>query len=101
MTDCFLDASADRLNSAAGRYDSSAPFLRTSTRSTTPGASSIYCSVHDLALFGMFHLKDHVPSQKSILSNHSIEQMQAPSLLTGGKSQYGLSLWIQEDLHGY
>ena len=29
MTDCFLDASADRRNSAAARYDSSPPFSRT------------------------------------------------------------------------
>jgi len=53
MKDCFLDASVDRPNSAAARYDSSPPFSRTPLkRSTAPGASSAYCSVHDLALFG-------------------------------------------------
>jgi hypothetical protein len=70
-------------------------------RSTAQGASSVYCSVHDLALFGMFHLKDHLASQKRILSDSSIEQMQAPSLTSGGESQYGMSWWVQKDLNGF
>jgi CubicO group peptidase (beta-lactamase class C family) len=102
MTDCFLDASVDRTNSAAARYDSSPPFSRTPLkRSTAPGASSAYCSVHDLALFGMFHLKDHLASQKRILSDRSIAQMQAPSLSSGEEFQYGLSWWVQENLNGF
>jgi CubicO group peptidase (beta-lactamase class C family) len=102
MTDCFLDASVDRTNSAAVRYDSSPPFSRTPPkRSTAPGASSAYCSVHDLALFGMFHLKDHLASQKRILSDRSIDQMQAPSLPSGEEFQYGLSWWVQENLNGF
>jgi len=70
-------------------------------RSTTPGASGVYCSVHDLAMFGIFHLKDHIASQKRILSDAAIGEMQAPSLDPKVQQQYGLSWWIQNDLHGY
>lgn len=102
MKSCFLDADLNASNSAAARYDSSPPFSPTpATRSTVPGASSVYCSVHDLALLGMFHLKDHLASQKRILSDRAIEQMQASSLRSGGESQYGLSWWVQEDLNGF
>jgi CubicO group peptidase (beta-lactamase class C family) len=102
MTGCFLDTELAHRSLAAARYDSSLPFLRTpSKRSTAPGASSIYCSVHDLALFGMFHLKDHLASQKNILSDGSIGQMQVPSFASGDESQYGLSWWVQENLNGF
>ena len=102
MADCFLDASPELMKSAAAQYDSSPPFSRTTAkRSTAPGASSVYCSVHDLALFGMYHLKDHLASQKRILSDRSIDEMQAPSLSSKEGAQYGLSWWVQEDLHGY
>lgn len=102
MKSCFLDGNTDRMNSAAVRYDSSPPFSPTPPkRSTAPGASSVYCSVHDLALLGMFHLKDHLASQKRILTDGSIDQMQAPSLPSREEFQYGLSWWVQEDLNGF
>jgi CubicO group peptidase (beta-lactamase class C family) len=101
MANCSLDASTVTENPPAARYDQSPPFVRTPLkRSTSPGASSAYCSVHDLAMFGMFHLKDHMPSQRRILSDHAIELMQAPSL-DPGESQYGLSWWVQDDLNGF
>jgi hypothetical protein len=49
----------------------------------------------------MFHLKDHLPSQRKILSDHAIEVMQSPSLDPGEESQYGLSWWVQKDLNGF
>jgi CubicO group peptidase (beta-lactamase class C family) len=102
MKDCFLDSNTPRMQKAAVRYDSShpnVPMLR--ERSTTPGASSMYCSVHDLALFGMFHLKNHLTSQRQILADHSIDKMQKSLVPAGDGSQYGLGWWIQENLHGY
>lgn len=102
MTDCSLGAKTDRQNPPAVRYDQSAPFVRMPpVRSTTPGASSVFCSVHDLAAFGMFHLKDHLFSQKRILSDRTIELMQANSLDSKEETQYGLSWWVQQDLHGF
>jgi hypothetical protein len=49
----------------------------------------------------MFHLKDHPALQKRILSDHFIDQMQAPSLSSGEEFQYGLSWWVQENLNGF
>jgi CubicO group peptidase (beta-lactamase class C family) len=34
-----------------------------------------WASVHDLVRFGMFHLKDHLPDQKAILSDRTIDGM--------------------------
>jgi hypothetical protein len=102
MANCSLDTTTDTANAPAARYDQSPPFARTPPkRSTSPGASSAYCSAHDLAMFGMFHLKDHLPSQRRILSDHAIELMQSPSLDPGEESQYGLSWWVQNDLNGF
>lgn len=102
MSDCTIDPAPDGKNPAAARYDQRPPFVRTpSKRSTAPGASSVYCSVHDLVRFGMFHLRDRLPSQKKILSKYSIELMQSPSLDPGEQSQYGLSWWVQNDLNGF
>ena len=98
MTDCFVDAGADRPASAAVRYNSSPSHPRTlPKRSSAPGASAVWCSAHDLALFGMFHLKDRLASQKKIMSDRSIAQMQSPSLPPGEDSQYGLSWRIQQN----
>jgi hypothetical protein len=49
----------------------------------------------------MFHLKDHLASQRRILSDRSIDQMQEPSLPLGEEFQYGLSWWVQKDLNGH
>src|SRR5262245_60168737 len=41
-----------------------------------PGASAVYASAHDLVRFGMFHLKSHLPDQKAILKDETIDEMQ-------------------------
>ena len=69
--------------------------------SASPGASGIYTSAHDLALFGMFHLKAHLANQKPILSDKSIEMMQDSTVATDGSARYGLGWWVDEDLNGY
>ena len=69
--------------------------------SASPGASAIYTTAHDLALFGMFHLKAHLPNQKPILSDKSIDVMQNSTVATDGSSRYGLGWWVDEDLNGY
>ncbi len=38
-----------------------------------PGGSAVFCSAHDLVRFGMFHLKAHLPDQKAILSDQTID----------------------------
>ena len=40
-----------------------------------PGASAVFSSAHDLVRFGMYHLKDKLPEQKSILEEKTRDLM--------------------------
>ena len=48
-----------------------------------PGAGGVYSSAHDLVRFGMFHLKDHLSDQSSILTDASIDEMHRATMNTG------------------
>ena len=61
-----------------------------------PGASAVYCSAHDLVRFGMFHLKQHLPDQKAILSEETLNEMQRISTYQNGIEGYGLG-WATYD----
>ena len=67
---------------------------------TLPGGSVLYCSAHELALFGMFHLKARQPGQKSVLSDAGIDGMQHPAV-AAGDAQQSLAWRITENQHGY
>lgn len=102
MSSCSVGPDLTLKKGQASRYAIGAPPLKKSvSRSSTPGASGVYCSAHDLAMFGAFHLKDHAASQQKILSDEAISEMQAPSLDPKEQQQYGRAWWIQKDLHGY
>jgi CubicO group peptidase (beta-lactamase class C family) len=60
------------------------------------GASAIYSSAHDLVRFGLFHLKAHLPDQKAILSDSSIDAMHEATMRTGPDSGYGVG-WATAD----
>ena len=65
------------------------------------GASAVYASAHDLVRFGLFHLKAHLPDQKAILSDESIDAMHASTMSSGKTSGYGVG-WATADLpNGY
>jgi CubicO group peptidase (beta-lactamase class C family) len=73
----------------------------------TPDSSSDYlsfsgwASVHDLALFAAYHLKEHRPDQRPILTDGAIDSMQTVTVATGsGTQRYGLGWWI-EDRFGF
>lgn len=101
MTHCSLDKNPRQKNTAA-RYDSGEGGKSTVQQGKPgSGASSVYCSAHDLALFAMFHLKDHLHEQKQILSGPSIDAMQMSSVALGNRQSYGLSWSINDDLYGY
>lgn len=57
--------------------------------SDTPGAADIYSSVHDLLLFGMFHLDEKLPEQQKILNASTFARMKEGTALRG-ISKYGL-----------
>jgi len=64
-----------------------------------PGGSAIYASAHDLARFGMFHLKSHLPDQKPILSDRAIDDMQQPTADAGNGQGYGIG-WATNEYAG-
>ncbi len=55
-----------------------------------PGASAVYASAHDLVRFGMFHLKTHLPDQKAILSDASLDEMHRPTMKAEEAWSYGV-----------
>jgi CubicO group peptidase (beta-lactamase class C family) len=68
------------------------------TRSHVP-AADLYASAHDLAQFGLFHLKAHLPEQQQILSDKSIDEMK-DTTVPMGDAAYGLGWHIRRDAKG-
>lgn len=66
-----------------------------------PGASAVFSSAHDLVRFGMFHLKAHLPDQKAILSDETIDEMQRPTAEINKGSGYGMGWRSVENYMGY
>jgi len=64
-----------------------------------PGASEIYSSAHDMALFGMFSLKAHLPNQAAILSDALIDAMHKPSVFFSPGAGYGIG-WQSDTRNG-
>lgn len=61
-----------------------------------PGASAIYCSVHDLMRFCMFHFKQTLPDQKAILSEETLDEMQVPTARQSALERYGVGWRIYD-----
>lgn len=75
----------------AVRYDDDGtPLVRYQT--DTPGSSEVYSSAHDLARFGMFHLKDHLADQKPILSDAELDEMHRPTIPEGNVPRAGYAI---------
>ena len=55
-----------------------------------PGGSAVFASAHDLIRFAMFHLKNHLPDQRPIISDESIDEMHRPTALENDGSGYGI-----------
>ena len=55
-----------------------------------PGASAVFCSAHDLARFGMFHVKSHRADQRAILSDATIDALHTPTVTVDGNTGYGV-----------
>ena len=65
-----------------------------------PGASAVFSSVHDLLLFGMFHLKIPAADRKAILSSERLDQMHTLVLEREPGKGYRLGWGITNDLYG-
>jgi CubicO group peptidase (beta-lactamase class C family) len=64
-----------------------------------PGGSAVYASAHDLVRFGMFHLKAHLPDQKAILKDETIDEMHKATSDMGPNTGYGIG-WITNEYPG-
>ena len=88
------------------QYDSIAPrYLENKNISPyfnvmSNGGGGICSSTHDLLLFGMFHLKNHLLSQKQILRDSTISLMQSNKDSKVVHSNYRLG-WNETYIHGY
>ncbi|MHC9086075.1 serine hydrolase domain-containing protein [Luteimonas sp. RIT-PG2_3] len=66
-----------------------------------PGGSAVYASAHDLIRFAMFHLKNHLPDQKQILDDATIDAMHKPTASEGkGPDAGGYGVGFGFDLKG-
>lgn len=54
------------------------------------GASAVYSSAHELLRFGMFHLKNHLQDQKTILTDENIDEMQRLTMKIKDNAGYGI-----------
>jgi len=66
-----------------------------------PGASAVYASAHDLALFALFHMKEHLAEQRPILSDAAIDEMQVATAQSQGGSGYGVGWGSGDTRRGY
>jgi hypothetical protein len=60
----------------------------------------LFCSAHELALFGMFHLKARHPAQKAVLSDAAIAGLQDPAVVDGNV-RHSLAWSINDNQFGY
>jgi len=101
MTSCSLPVASQLSNKNAAQYDSASRKRTPFQLSDTPGASSAFCSAHDLALFGMFAMKSHLANQKQILSDKSLDEMLHPTVQTEDGEKYGFGWSLQPDYYGF
>jgi CubicO group peptidase (beta-lactamase class C family) len=64
-----------------------------------PGGSAVFASAHDLATFGMFHLKNRLPG-RPILTNRSIDEMHRGTATISPGSGYGIGWRIDSGQSG-
>jgi len=102
MQNSFLGTSLNYKNIAARYNSDSARSRAPDVVSYTPGASSVYSSVDDLAKFAMLFLKDQVNGGKKIISNNSIDYMEN-SLVSSGEANrfHGLGWSIDTNYYGF
>jgi CubicO group peptidase (beta-lactamase class C family) len=66
-----------------------------------PGGSAVFSSAHDLIRFGMFHLKTHLPNQRAILADETIDEMKIGTVEADNRNRYGIGWASCDDSFGY
>jgi CubicO group peptidase (beta-lactamase class C family) len=62
-------------------------------------AADVYSNAHDMAKFGLFHLKARLLDQRQILSDKGIDEMQTATVPMGD-AEYGIGWHIRKDSKG-
>jgi CubicO group peptidase (beta-lactamase class C family) len=101
MSDCALELSAELSKRAAAQYDHASQARSRVRISDHPGASSEHCSVHDLALFGMFMISQSAAGRGQILSRESRSAILHSTVEAADGQRYGIGWWMNPNLHGY
>ncbi|HEY5759205.1 MAG TPA: serine hydrolase domain-containing protein [Steroidobacter sp.] len=96
MKNTSVDIVPGRERQAATRYDRDGTPLPCYDFDH-PGASAVFSSAHDVALFGMFHLKDPLRGQRLILTDAQLDTMHRPA---AADVPYGLGFSV-DDHNGY
>ena len=91
MNHCGLGGARD----VAANYDEYSHKRSPRQISGTPGASAVYCSAHDLALFALFQLKDHRSTQRQILPDAAIDELHRPVSDVSGQ-RYAIGWWTED-----
>jgi CubicO group peptidase (beta-lactamase class C family) len=94
MQNCGIALGASASKPVAASYNEDTHARSPSRVSGHEGASGLYCSAHDLLLFGSFNLKQNL-DPASPLNSQDIDQMHSAQPGTGGN--YGFGWWIRKD----
>lgn len=103
MTHAAIDVPDDLKEFAAERYTKDLdpiPFYDFDH----PGASAVFCSAHDLATFGMFHLGQLPPAKQKLLDPETLAQMHRPTQPVPERDHdcyYSIGWLICKDEHGH
>jgi CubicO group peptidase (beta-lactamase class C family) len=101
MSDCALEFSAELSKRTAAQYDQTSRARSPARSSDHPGASSEHCSVHDLALFGMFMTDQNASGRGQILSKESRYSILHSTVEAADGERYGIGWWMNPNLYGY
>jgi CubicO group peptidase (beta-lactamase class C family) len=101
MSDCALELTAELSKRAAAQYDHTSHARSPARSSDHPGASSEHCSVHDLALFGMFMINQGASGRGQILSKESRYAILHSTVEAAEGERYGIGWWMKPNLYGY
>ena len=85
LHDSFFDTNKGRLANEALLYDEQERRIP-QYFTATPPSGGLYVSAHDLALFGLFNLKNYLPDQVPVLSDHLIDELHRPVFFGGSRS---------------
>ncbi|MEO9070111.1 MAG: serine hydrolase domain-containing protein [Ginsengibacter sp.] len=105
MTNSFVQNANRKGIQIAKKYDAGLKVLPDILNNTS-GAGNIYSSLHDMALFAMFHLKDSVKNQLQILPKGEIDLMhyyvdKNALYQYYDSTTYGLGWYFRQSDNGY